>query len=93
MLHLILPLAAQEEVVALGLVGLRIDPHRTGPILGLPALERLDDLDWLGAFRPLDASQHQARHAIGRHGSIAGRQTKLLLVGFGELGGHRIRFV
>ena len=54
-------------------MGLRIDPHRTGPILGLPALERLDDLDWLGAFRPLDASQHQARHAIGRHGSMGGR--------------------
>src|SRR5215470_1867650 len=46
-LHLVGLLAAEQQVVAHGLVGLAVHPHLARPVLGLPVLQRLDDVGGL----------------------------------------------
>src|SRR5437899_1206140 len=79
-LHLVRFLAAQQEEVAHGLVGLGVHPHLARPVLGLPVLEGPDDVPGLGAVRLLDRAQRETRHAVGRAGRVAGRRVALGLV-------------
>src|SRR5437867_6950707 len=76
-LHRVGLLAAQQEVVAHGLMRLAVHPHLAGPVLRLPVLERLDDVGGLGTIRLLDGAQGEARHPVGRTRGVAGRRVVL----------------
>src|SRR5215475_10256868 len=76
-LHLVRLLAAQQEVVAHGLVCLAVHPHLARPVLGLPVLQRLHDVSGFGAVGLLDGAQGEPGHAVGRARSVARRRVVL----------------
>src|SRR3989454_1451914 len=84
-LHLVRFLAAQQEEVAHGLVGLGVHPHLARPVLGLPVLEGSNDVPGLGAVRLLDRAQRETRHAVRGARRVAWRRVVLGLVHLGHL--------